>query len=156
LSYQALFIQVFFFLVFSDLWNTDYDEIIRLSQIVGGTCAVSFIAAGIIYCCKQSPYANSLKKGELHCLLEIISIIAFVYDLSSDVFLSLQYFKEGNSTYFVLTTIFISAPVFFTYFAMVAWVASKSVHMSKVEWCGSVMATVVFGPIAAIFVHLLS
>jgi hypothetical protein len=148
-------IQIFNFL-FLDLWNADYDEIVLLSQIVGATCAFSFIVAGIIYCCRdKKSYASALKRGELHCLLEIISIIAFVYDVASDVFLSLQYYTEGNSTYFVLTTIFIIAPVFFSYIAIVALVASKSIHMSKVEWCGSMMSSVALGPIAAIFGHLL-
>ncbi|XP_056002959.1 uncharacterized protein LOC125667002 isoform X2 [Ostrea edulis] len=138
----------------TDLGNADYDEIILLSEIVGGTCAVSFIVAGIIYCCHNHSYASTLKEGELHCLLEIISIIAFVYDLSSDVFLSLQYYKERNSTYFVLTMIFIIAPVFFSYIAIVALVSSMSVKMSKTEWCGSMMAAVAFGPVGAIFGHL--
>jgi hypothetical protein len=148
-------IQIFNFL-FLDLWNTDYDEIVLLSQIVEATCAFSFIVAGIIYCCRdKKSYASVLKKGELHCLLEIISIIAFVYDVASDVFLSLQYYIEGNFTYFMLTTIFIIVHLFFSYIAIVAVVASKFVRMTKVEWFESLMATVALGPIAAIFGHLL-
>jgi hypothetical protein len=122
---------------------------------VGATCLLSFIAAGVIYCCREEPYAESFKKGELHCILISISIIAFVYDIASDVFLSLQYYLEGNYTYFALTSIFIIAPVFFSYIALVALVANKAIHMSKVKWCGSMISVVALGPLAAVLGHLL-
>jgi hypothetical protein len=82
-------------------------------------------------------------------------MIGFVYDVASDIFLSIQYYIKGNSTYFVLTTIFVLAPVFFTYIAIVASVANKSVNEPKVRWCGYMIAVVALGPIVAVFVHIL-
>lgn len=146
---------LYIYLSHADLADADHGDFIHLGVVVTVICAISFLFAFFVYWWKGiEPYSTILCTGQLHFWIIFSTIIAYVYDVASDIFLAMQYYKENNYTYFWMTAAFIVAPALFTYFGAIALLTSKTDELTKLKWCLSIFALVLFGFIVAIPVHL--